>query len=219
MDSSNSTAKVIGLQGLVDFGDPMVSGPLRDIRRHPDYDVLVKRLSAEARAEGRREEAERSRAELAELKSETIHRMDVLLGEMASERNRFHEENREELLRLALAMTRRITAAEVSCDREGLAARLETCLESLGKESATLVRVHPEDHETLQTLRAEQGEEPSSKTPFRIVADSRVARGDIILEGGAGRVEAICGDALDRLEETMIQWHRAQEERHDADHD
>jgi len=216
VDSSNSKARVVDLGGLVDFGDPMVSGPLRDIRRHPDYESLVERVKAEGREEGRRQEAERSAAELQALRNDLLGRLETLLGGIAAERRGFLVENREEALRLALAVARRVTSVQLAAGEESLLARLGECLDELGKESSYLLRLNPEDRQALDRLR-EGGAEFFGDTPFRILPDARVERGGLVLEGSEGRVESICGESLDRMERELVQWQREREEEHASD--
>jgi len=207
--SSNKVLPELKLDQIEDFGDPFSWHWVNGIREHPEYKRQIDAMRRESYEKGRAEEAQRSRTELESLKGDVLRRLEDLLDRMGEERRRFHEENAEETIRLAMAVAGRILRATLPREPDGLRPRFEACLGRLAGKAAYEIRINPEDEAILRRLMDELGREGHMERSYRILPDARLEPGDLVLESPEGAVEAILEDELRRMEEHLIEGERA----------
>ncbi len=142
--------------------------------------------------------------ELESLRQGYLDRLEEVLVTLREERRRFHEENSEEILRLALALGEKLARATLPGNDEALRAKLEECLRRLDTKSAFEIRVNDRERDLLSALMDQAGREMPSEIPYRIVGDARIEPGDLVLEAQEGRLESICSEELTRLGDILI---------------
>ena len=215
MPSSNRAGPQLDMDQIEDFADPLGWQRIRNITEHPEYAAHSEMLRTRAYEAGREEEAERSRRELEALKTETLDRLDILLQKLAGERVEFQKENAEEILRLSMAIARRVTRATLPGNREALGEILAACLTRLEAKSSFEILVNPEEVAMIDSLIREGLASKGGKGSYSIVADPRLEPGDLVLEAREGRIEAICTEELDRLESHLIDHYRKKADEND----
>jgi len=209
--ASSNSAGAPPLSAELDLEDFALSGieaQLEALSYQPGYDVLRERIWREGHAAGEKEAHEAAEQKRKELASGPLLRIEALLKNLAEERERFMESNAEELLQLALALARRVVRVECLENPEVLTERLRACLRQLELESSYLIRIHPEQLEAMEALLEVSGMSLFGETPHRVMGDRRVPAGSLILEGNGSRLESICQDELERLEQHLLQLYR-----------
>jgi flagellar biosynthesis/type III secretory pathway protein FliH len=90
------------------------------------------------------------------------------------------------MVKLALAIARRVIGREVSLDQDLLLAIARVALERLGESARITVRLHPDDFEATAAARAAQW----SSRSVEVVADPIVGRGGCRIESEFGLIDA-----------------------------
>jgi flagellar assembly protein FliH len=188
---------------LEDFSLVGLEALAQHLAREPGYKDLRERIWQEGREAGREEAAQAAATERQSLVADTVNKVEELLAGLAEERSRFLELNAGEIVQLALALARRVMRVQVRVDAAVLEEKLRVCLHQLDRDSSYLIRVNPDQLRSLELLLARAGRDLFGETPFRMLGDRRVPAGGIILEGDRARLESICEDELERLEEHL----------------
>lgn len=115
-----------------------------------------------------------------------IERLSQSIAELGTFRARFRREAEPELLRLSMAVAKKILRREISVDPYALLGVLKAALESINQAELLQVKLHPADSETLKA-RIEEMELPSAVS---ILGDPAIARGEIRIETKRGTVES-----------------------------
>jgi flagellar assembly protein FliH len=107
----------------------------------------------------------------------------------------------EELLALALAMTRAIVRHEVQTAPETILAVARAALQEMSIEHSVLLRVHPDDAAVIEAQLPALGLPPS--VHVSVVADAALSPGGCQVEGGASRVDGRIETQLARMESLL----------------
>ncbi|MCS6954408.1 MAG: FliH/SctL family protein [Bryobacteraceae bacterium] len=153
----------------------------------PAADDLEQRLR-EAREAGRREGEAAAQQHL----EAVVERLARSIEELSSLRARLRRQAEADLVRLAVAIARRILRRELTLDPEAVAGLVHAALQRLAGQEISRVRVHPELAHAVRTVLAQNCGAQSAE----VVADAR-------LEFGAVRFETERGD-LDASVETQL---------------
>lgn len=112
---------------------------------------------------------------------------------------RFREAAPLEVLDLAMVVAREILGAEPALPARGkLEAALGEALQSLGA-GPLVVRVHPNDVDVVDELRKDRGDLGA----LEVFLDPALARGDVVVESGLGRVDATRATRLHNIERKL----------------
>jgi len=115
-----------------------------------------------------------------------IERLGQTIADMATFRSRFRREAEPELLKLSMAIAKKILRREVSVDPFALLGVLKAAIESINQAELLQVRLHASDADTLKA-RIEEMELPATVS---VSGDPAIARGEIRIETKRGTVEA-----------------------------
>lgn len=140
------------------------------------------------RAEGERE----AEARLAE----AIGRFSAAVAEMASRRAKLRREAESDVVKLAIAIARRVLHRELNADPDALAGLVKAALEQLENREIERVRVHPEDADAVRA--GVQKLRPAGRV--EIVADAALARGAAVFETSRGALDASVETQLAEIE-------------------
>ena len=123
-------------------------------------------------------------------------RLAKSIAELASFRARFRRESEPELLRLALAVAKKILRRELTVDPHSLLGILKAALEVINHSEILLIRVAPEDVELLAGRLTPLG------LPDRveIAGDRSLERGSLIVETQRGQIDASVQTQLAEIE-------------------
>jgi len=146
----------------------------------------VEQSSREAFEKGLRQgEAEGRKQALAQLDGE-LQRLSRTIVEMAGLRPAIRREAEEELVRLALAIARRILHRELTVDPEALTGLVKAALEKLEIRDTFRVRTHPDHAGAVERCLAQIG----APRKIEVVPDPSLEKGGVVFETGRGSLDA-----------------------------
>jgi flagellar assembly protein FliH len=143
----------------------------------------VERRAAEAYQRGLQEgEAAATQRLTAQLNTK-LDQLGRSIEQLAMHRGKIQREAEPELVRLSLAIARRILRRELSVDPESLQGLLKVGLEMIEASEMHRVRIHPEHAALLKNML--QG----AATPVEIAADPSLPVGAVIFETSRGSID------------------------------
>ena len=146
----------------------------------------VEQSSQEAFRQGLNQgEAEGRKQAIAQLDAE-IQRLGRSVVEMAGLRQTIRREAEEELVRLSLAIARRILHRELTVDPEALTGLVKAALEKLELRDTFRVRTHPDHASGVARCLAQIG----APQKIEVVPDISLEKGSVIFETGRGSLDA-----------------------------
>jgi flagellar assembly protein FliH len=160
------------------------------------------RLKEEAAREGRAQGAVQGREEgfrqgVEEARAQVRTEFDAALGHTArllQAIDTLYQDifrNMEaELVKLALTVAERVLFHEASVSPKAVSAALEAALARLDQAHRVVLRVHPDDLASLETVQAEFKDKLSGLTKIAFEPDASLRRGDLIVESEAGRIDS-----------------------------
>lgn len=151
---------------------------------------------AQARKTGFEEGQAAARRSLEGPYREALARAVAAAAELASLRKRLRRETEEDLVRLAVAIARRILRREISTDPVAILGLVKAAFERIEAREVIRLRAHPEDARTIEASFADLG------LPERIevVADKKLERGALVVETERGELDASVETQLEEIE-------------------
>jgi len=128
------------------------------------------------------------------------------LGELQAMRRRMRREAERDLVHLAVAIARRILHRELSVDPEALLGIVKAALERLEGREVERVRVHPADAELIRPYLEQAG----LSERVRLIADSHLARGSLLVETAQGVLDASLESQLQEIQRGLLDRLRRQ---------
>ena len=156
--------------------------------RHSDIAQAQRAGFEEGMRRGRDEAASEVAAASRQL-AENLRQLDAL-------KKRMRNEAEGEVVRLALAVARRILYRELTIDPESIRGIVHAALRSLEHRDLMKVRVASESVDVVRSVFAEA---PAQAT-IEVVPDSRMGRGDIVFETSAGQLDASIDTQLQEIQ-------------------
>lgn len=154
--------------------------------RHEAPDADVAFIERDAFAKGFAQ-GERAGAEAAATRAETVlRRLAQTIEELQRLRGDILQKSEREVVRLAVAIAKRVVHREVSLDPELLTAMARVALDRLGESASATIRLHPEDF--AATTAGRHGG-PHDAGPIRVVADPTVRRGGCHVHSDFGLID------------------------------
>ena len=146
---------------------------------------------AAARAEGEAQGRQQAQAEL----QPVIQKLAAAIHETAELRGRLREQAESDLVRLAIAIARKILGREITADPEAIAGVVKASLERIRGQELLRVRLHPECKakvaECLSRIGASHAE---------VLGDPACERGTVIFETTRGNLDASIDTQLREIE-------------------
>ena len=150
----------------------------------------------EAHAAGVREGEAAGRGKAAAELQQVIERLAVSIEETAGLRARLRRDAENDMVRLALAIARKILFREVAVDADAMHGLVLGALEKLQAQEISRVRVHP-SHVSLVTACLRQ---KVAAAPIEVVPDPSREPGAIIFETERGSLDASVDSQLREIE-------------------
>jgi flagellar assembly protein FliH len=144
-------------------------------------------------------EAEGRKQALAHFDGE-MQRMAGAVAEMAGLRHAIRREAEEELVRLALAIARRILHRELTMDPEALMGLVKSALSKIEMRDTHRVRAHP-DHVAAVTRCLAQTGAPQK---IEVQGDTSLERGSVIFETARGSLDASVETQLVEIQRGLV---------------
>lgn len=166
-------------------------------------EVQMERLQAdsekriqEAAAAGRREGEAAARESLAANVNSEIDRLKQLSKQILGSAPALRKQAEADLVRLAIAIARRILHREIAVDSEALLGLTKAALSKIDQREIHKIRTHPDNVALLQRV-LEQGR---SQGRIEISGDARLDRGALIIDTARGPLDASVETHLEEIE-------------------
>jgi len=181
-------------------------GSVEDLRaRLAASDAARARAAAEAKEAGRREgEAAARESARAELEV-AVRNFTAAVRQAADLKPRLRLEAESDMVRLALAIARRVVRRELSIDPEAISGLVHTGLEKLRLQETLQVRVHPDFREAVRACLART----TGAAHIEVAADATLERGAALFETSRGRLDVSAETQLNEIERGLTDRLRA----------
>jgi len=178
-------------------GEPVEDLP--EARVH-ELERQLEKSSREAFQNGMRQgEAEGRKQAVAQLEGE-LQRLGRTVAEMAGLRHAIRREAEEELVRLALAIARRILHRELTVDPGALTGLVKAALEKIEIRDTYRVRTHPEHVAAVTRCLAQIG----APQKIEVLPDTSLEKGSAIFETGRGSLDASVETQLAEIQRGLV---------------
>ena len=115
--------------------------------------------------------------------------------ELAALRPRLREQAEEDLVRLAVAIARRVVRRELTVDPQTITGLVKAALEQLAAGETARLRVHPAHEAIVRTFLADGG-----RAAISVSSDAALAPGGAIFETARGNLDASAETQLAEIE-------------------
>jgi flagellar assembly protein FliH len=160
-------------------------------RRTEDQQELDRKSYERGQADGIA--AGRAQAD-AELRP-VLEQLGKTLSELSSLRPKVRKSAEEDLVKLSLAIARRVLHRELTLDPESISGLVKVALDKLGSREVSRVRLHPDHEAVVRALLERYG-----AAPMEIARDASLQRGDIRFETPQGTLDASIESQLREIE-------------------
>jgi flagellar assembly protein FliH len=124
--------------------------------------------------------------------------------ELAALRPRLREHAEEDLIRLAVAIARRVVRRELTVDPQTIKGLVKAALEQLAAAETARLRVHPMHEAVVRTLLAETG-----RSAITVAGDASLGLGSAIFETTRGNLDASAETQLAEIERGLTDRFRS----------
>ena len=125
-----------------------------------------------------------------------LERLAHSIDELASLRPRLREQAEAGLIRLAVAIARRVVRRELTVDPDAITGLVKAALEQLAAHEGVRVRVHPEHEGTVRACLAGAG----GAADIEVIGDQALERGSAVFETARGTLDASAETQLAEIE-------------------
>lgn len=176
-----------------------------DLARLNGKVVELEQKVREARETGRREgEAAGRQAVQAEMQA-VLQKLGVAIQETVDLRPRLRREAEADLVRLAVAIARRILHRELNTDPEAIAGLVRVGLDKMRTQELTRVVVHPDHQAPVRDLLQRQG-----VSQVEIASDPAQERGAVLFQTNRGSLDLSLETQLREIERGLTDRFRGQ---------
>lgn len=181
---------------------PLVGGGTSELptANSPDLLAAHRREIEEAVVRTRSECETRAQARVQQEIEPWLKRMAQSIDDMASVKQRYLAESEEQLVRLAVAIARRILYREIQVDGEALLGLIHAATQQSQMRELNRILLNPKDLEALRPHLDRLRLPPR----VEIIADVGLERGALMLESTSGILDASIQAQLDEVERGFI---------------
>jgi flagellar assembly protein FliH len=156
----------------------------------------VAQARREALAEGHRQAREEIAAEL----SDAHNQIAQTLSELEGVKRKLRNEAEGELIKLSLAIARRILHREISVDPEALHGLVHTAMQKLQNREISRVRVYTAGADSVRTALERIGAAPA----IQVFPDPSLKKGDLVFETSLGDLDASVDSQLGEIQRGFV---------------
>ena len=182
---SGSAAQPFPWRRVPGYQEPAYAAEPKQQERLRSTDEAVQQQIEQARQQGYRQgQTEAAQAAAARVDA-SIGKLTQTIEELAAYRPRLRREAEEDVVKLALAIARRIIGRELSVDPDIILALVKAGIQKLDARDISRVSANPEDAAKIKSFL------DSSNAPVRIEvsADSSLERGAVIFSTSRGTLD------------------------------
>jgi flagellar assembly protein FliH len=165
--------------------------PAVDAGPSGDQDEARKESYQRGFSEGRNIGHDQAAAEL----QPVLDRLSRSLADLATVRSRVRKTAESDLLKLAIAVARRVIHRELTLDPGSIEGLIRVALEKLESRELCRVRVHPDQEPVIRTLLAR-----FSAAPVELISDGTLQSGDVLFETAHGTLDGSIEAQLQEIE-------------------
>jgi len=157
-----------------------------------EMEAAAERRVREAREMGNKEGDTAARNQL----QPVLDKLARSIQEIGDLRAKLRHEAEGDLLKLALAIARKILHRELSADPESIAGLIRVAVEKIRMQEILRVRIHPQHHVAVQQVLARL----STGAPIEIYPDRTMQLGGVVVETTRGEFDASVDLQLSEIE-------------------
>jgi flagellar assembly protein FliH len=165
-------------------------------RRLAEVERLRQLETAEAHHRGVEDGLRRGREEAAAEMKKALDQVARTLEELAKVKSKLRQEAEQELVKLALAVARRILYREITTDPSSIEGIVHAALQKLQQREVSRVRVCPQAVAAVKAALDRVG----SRSGMEIVADPGLATGAMLFETSVGELDASIETQLQEIQ-------------------
>ncbi len=143
---------------------------------------------------------ERFNAEHAEL----VASMTAAIGAIEGQKQDLLIEARQDLLKFAVVVAKKVTRRVGELNREAAVANVEEAIRLVGAKTDLTVRINPRDAETLRRFAEELHGQLNGKQHLAITEDESIAPGGAVVAAGGMEVDARIETQLDQITTLLV---------------
>jgi flagellar assembly protein FliH len=170
---------------------PARTAPIAEAGAREDLEEARKESFQRGFSEGRDAGQEQAAAEL----KPVMDRLTRSLADLATVRSHVRKSAESDLLKLAIAVARRVIHRELTLDPGSIEGLIRVALEKLESRELCRVRVHPDQEPVIRTLLAR-----FSAAPVELIPDPTLQCGDVLFETSHGTLDGSIEAQLQEIE-------------------
>jgi flagellar assembly protein FliH len=164
--------------------------------RIAELEALMERRVQETKAAAYREGEAAGRNQGTAQVQPVLEKLAHSIREVGELRPKLRHEAEEDLLKLALAIARKILHRELSADPDSIAGLIRVAVEKVRMQEILRVRIHPQHHPVVQQILTRI----ATGTPIEIQPDPRLQLGSVVVETSRGEFDASVDLQLKEIE-------------------
>jgi flagellar assembly protein FliH len=125
-----------------------------------------------------------------------LDRLGRALAELSSLRSQIRRDAEKDLLKLSIAIARRVLHRELTIDPESIEGIIKVAIDKLQSRDLCRVRVHPDQEAAIRASL----ERFSSSNKIEMIADASLQTGDVLFETSHGDIDASIESQLREIE-------------------
>jgi flagellar assembly protein FliH len=184
-------------------GDPRESAALQ--ARIAELEREIERREQAALRKGLDQGRAAAGPEAAAQLKPVLERFAMTINELATYRRQLRREAETDLVKLAIAIARRVLRREMTTDPDAMLGLVKAALEKLEGREIERVRVHPADAAAVK----QHLEQARTAARFEVVPEPRLERGAAIFETSRGTLDASVETQLDEIQRGLVDRIRA----------
>ncbi len=186
---------------------PAVQGELEALREQfAQAEREFQQREQQAFAAGFRKGETAGREQAAARLDSVIEQFARTVNEVSQMRRKTRRDAEQDVVKLALAIARRVLHREMSLDREAIIGVVKAALDKLEGREVDRIHVNPEDAEAVKKYLQQTG----PPRGIEVIADQRLGRGAAIFESARGKLDASVDTQLEEIQrglaDKLRQW-------------
>jgi flagellar assembly protein FliH len=179
-------------------GDPRESAALKTRVAELEREIERREQAALRKGldQGRAAAAQEAAAQLKPL----LERFAATINELSSHRRQLRRDAETDVVKLAIAIGRRVLRRELATDPDAMRGLVKAALEKLEGREIERVRVNPADAAAVK----QHLEQARMAAKFEVVPEPRLERGAAIFETSRGNLDASIETQLDEIQRGLI---------------
>lgn len=185
---------------------PAAAGPARAQAGAPAAGPGLEERVREAQRAGYQQGEAAARNQMQAETRQAVERMARAVQELQSLGPRLRSQAESDLVRLAVAIARRVLRRELTIDPGAIEGLVKAALEQMAAQETARVRVHPDYEAALKAYLGVSGRAAS----IEVTGDPGMERGSVVFETARGNLEASADAQLAEIERGLTDRFRRQ---------